>query len=155
MDNSNECKCPFCDQTFIPEKGTTPQEHLAKSVLKVFAEMQHFPHDQKLHCPRCGQMKMREKLVQNALSRHFDVHICNECGTDEALRDYRKDVLPITAWAGVNMVLKCFAGISCPEYIPEKDSAYPLCDNPECEESAKCCISAHLEDDGGYSYYEK
>ena len=39
--------------------------------------------------------------------------------------------------------------------IMDNSNGYPLCDNPECEESTKCCISAHLEDEGGYSHYEK
>lgn len=39
-------------------------------------------------CPRCGQDTMDENLVMNALSRRFDVYICSQCGTDEAMNDY-------------------------------------------------------------------
>lgn len=52
-------------------------------------------------CPRCGHYRMDEKPVRNALSRHADVYICNQCGTDEAIRDMIKTVLPLTEWAMV------------------------------------------------------
>lgn len=32
----------------------------------------------------------------------------------------------------------------CPDFIPEKDSCYPLCDNPNCPERFVCNISAHM-----------
>ena len=147
MDNINKCKCPICKQNFTPEKGVTPEEHLAKGTLKVFAEMQHFPHVHELPCPRCGRMEMREKLVENARSRHFDIHICCDCGTDEALRDYKQNVLPLFAWNSVNSIMKCFSGIDCENYIPEKGNPYPLCDNPKCKDSKKCNISAYWNDD--------
>jgi len=38
-------------------------------------------------CPRCGLNVLREKLVQNALSRYTDVYICSDCGREEALID--------------------------------------------------------------------
>ena len=37
-------------------------------------------------CLRCGQ-PLDRRLVINALSRYADVHICEACGMDEALRD--------------------------------------------------------------------
>lgn len=52
-------------------------------------------------CPRCGYYRMDEKPVRNALSRHADVYICNQCGTDEAIRGMIKTVLPLTEWAMV------------------------------------------------------
>lgn len=37
-------------------------------------------------CLRCGR-PLNPVLAYNALSRHIDVHICDTCGTDEALSD--------------------------------------------------------------------
>lgn len=51
-------------------------------------------------CLRCGK-PLHKRLVINALSRHADVHICKECGTDEALRDAYDDVLPLREWYGI------------------------------------------------------
>ena len=150
MSDNNDCTCPFCNQNFTPENGTTPEEHLAKGVLRILSEMQKSSNAQELPCPRCGRMKMKPELYTNALSRHFDVHICDECGTDEALRDLNKNVLPLSEWNAVNMILKLPLGIQCDKYIPHKGSAYPLCDNRDCEKSAECNISAYMEHDDGY-----
>lgn len=48
-------------------------------------------------CPRCGG-EMHSNLFRNALSRYEDVYICEECGTDEAMRDYFGDATPLTKW---------------------------------------------------------
>lgn len=56
-------------------------------------------------CPRCGRDKMdAEHPCRNALSRYANVYICNDCGLDEAFRDYL-DVgpLPPKEWAFVRM----------------------------------------------------
>lgn len=45
-------------------------------------------------CLRCGQTLDR-RLVINALSRYADVHICEACGMDEALRDANRCPLPL------------------------------------------------------------
>ena len=50
-------------------------------------------------CPRCGRDSMKPVLATNALSRHADVYICDECGTDEAIRDWGKFVKPLHDWA--------------------------------------------------------
>lgn len=50
-----------------------------------------------LPCPRCGWMKMKEKLCTNALSRRADVYICDSCGTAEALEDFYRE--PQFNWA--------------------------------------------------------
>lgn len=51
-------------------------------------------------CLRCGQ-PLDCRLVINALSRYADVHICEACGMDEALRDANRCPLPLTEWAAV------------------------------------------------------
>ena len=50
-------------------------------------------------CPRCGRWTVKEKLHTNALSRHADVYICNECGMEEAILDFRGTPLPLKDWA--------------------------------------------------------
>ena len=50
-------------------------------------------------CPRCGHERMDPKPVRNALSRYAKVYICDECGTDEALRDYCGSPLPLNEWS--------------------------------------------------------
>ena len=50
-------------------------------------------------CPRCGNHHMDSDPIRNALSRHAAVQICDECGTDEALRDFAGAVLPLEEWA--------------------------------------------------------
>ena len=67
------------------------------SVLEAFARWQvryHWPL-----CPRCGRATVKPKTATNALSRHADVYVCDECGTDEAIRDFGKVVLPLHEWA--------------------------------------------------------
>lgn len=51
-------------------------------------------------CLRCGN-PLDHHLVLNALSRHADVYVCRECGTDEALRDAVGQPLPFQEWAAV------------------------------------------------------
>jgi len=53
-----------------------------------------------IQCLRCGG-PLRDRLVENALSRALDVHICPACGMDEALRDANGAALPIRDWWAV------------------------------------------------------
>lgn len=51
---------------------------------------------QSHRCPRCGK---HPAGVRTALSRHEDIYICDECGTDEAMRDFAKvQPLPLVYW---------------------------------------------------------
>lgn len=60
---------------------------------KCFAPDAEFPP----LCLRCGK-PLNRRLVVNALSRYADVHICENCGMDEALRDTCGQVLPMWEW---------------------------------------------------------
>lgn len=51
------------------------------------------------YCPRCGRMSVKNRLHTNALSRHASVYICDTCGTDEAVRDWTHNPLPLKDWA--------------------------------------------------------
>lgn len=67
----------------------------AKALIEEFAKVQvggFFP------CPRCGKMAMNEKPTRNALSRCAKVYICDECGTDEAMRAFSGNPLPLEEW---------------------------------------------------------
>ena len=50
-------------------------------------------------CPRCGKDTMKPDLHTNALSRHADLFICDQCGTAEAMLDFMNNPLPLTMWA--------------------------------------------------------
>lgn len=51
-----------------------------------------------LLCPRCGG-RMPDPVTRGALSRHADgVYICEMCGTDEAIRDWKGNTLPLSSW---------------------------------------------------------
>lgn len=66
---------------------------------------------ENLPCPRCGRKTMKESVCTNALSRHADIFICDQCGTDEAMLDFMRNPLPIEDWACVQ---KQFDG-----YLPD------------------------------------
>ena len=111
MNNSDKsCTCSLCAQEFNPADGHTPEQHLAKSLLTVFAEMQ-MPHkntvppENPLPCPRCGVYRMSDKVTRNALSRHSSIYVCDICGVDEACRVYSGEVLPLSDWWIMNEIL--------------------------------------------------
>lgn len=68
----------------------------AKARIDAFAKEQvdgvHF-------CPRCGRFSVKDRLHTNALSRYFDVYICDECGLDEAVRAMADEPIPLREWA--------------------------------------------------------
>ena len=53
-------------------------------------------------CPRCGNPALKANPIDNCLSRYVDAYICNDCGTDESMRDYFKSgALPFEFWHAV------------------------------------------------------
>lgn len=52
-------------------------------------------------CPRCGEhtMKLGDRLATNALSRSYDIMICDLCGTDEAKLAFMGAPKPLAHWA--------------------------------------------------------
>lgn len=38
-------------------------------------------------------------LHTNALSRHADIYVCDQCGTDEAMLDFMRNPLPVEDWS--------------------------------------------------------
>ena len=55
--------------------------------------------DEHMPCPRCGKDAMNRNVFRNALSRHADIQICDECGTAEAMLDFMQNPLPLDQWA--------------------------------------------------------
>ena len=107
MNQEKECNCPLCDQSFTPEDGMTADEHLARGVLRVYAEMQNKnKHDNSLPCPRCVENSMSSNILQNALSRHYDIHICDACGNKEAVLVSVNKSIPLQSWWVVGEMLK-------------------------------------------------
>lgn len=52
-------------------------------------------------CLRCGN-PLNDRLMVNSLSRHAKIYICQQCGSDEAMRDYGKAVMPFENWYGIS-----------------------------------------------------
>jgi len=107
MKNNDQCTCPLCDQGFTPADGMTAGEHLARGILRVYAEMQRKGDGENSHpCPRCGESSMSPNVLQNALSRQFDIHVCDACGNLEAVDAAVGKSLPLESWWVVTEILK-------------------------------------------------
>ena len=49
-------------------------------------------------CPRCGRVAMKLPMHTNALSRREDCYVCDNCGMDEAVREFGRIPLDIDEW---------------------------------------------------------
>jgi hypothetical protein len=101
-ENKDYC-CPLCNSAFEPVDGVTITDHLAHGIVAVFRELQlKAEHEDcignPLPCPRCGHIRMSPKVSRNALSRSAEIHVCDICGVDEAVRVYSGCVLPLSDW---------------------------------------------------------
>ena len=100
-------------------------ENEARTLIERFAEKQQGGH---FACPRCGKMAMdAESVTRNALSRRATVHICDVCGTVEALEDMTGDRRPLTAWAIVSAPENWRMEEDCSENAPKLTC--PVCGN--------------------------
>ena len=107
MDQEKQCTCPLCNQGFTPADGMTADEHLARGILRAYAEMQgKGKHDNTLPCPRCGEYSMSTNVLKNALSRHYDIHICDICGNLEGTEAAVEKSIPLESWWVVTEILK-------------------------------------------------
>ena len=101
MSENQKCQCPLCNSIYIPADGVTADEFIANNIIAVVAEIQSKTgedNDITKICMRCGYASMLSGVLRNALSRHFDIYICSECGNDEAIRIFKKNVLPASEW---------------------------------------------------------
>lgn len=69
-------------------------------------------------CPRCGG-EMENDNGENALSRHWDVYICSDCGREEALADIIEEEKPVEEWYAVRL-------LATSSEIPRKQNGYEL-----------------------------
>ena len=108
MTQGKHCDCPLCGQAFTPANGINAGEHLARGILNTYAKMQDKTddNDNPLPCPRCGESRMSYDVLENALSRHFDIHICDVCGNLEAVSvSEGKPSIQLESWWAVTEVL--------------------------------------------------
>lgn len=107
MKDNDKCNCPLCNQTFTPADGMTAGGHLARGVLRAYAEIQgKGEHDNTLPCPRCGEDSMSNNVLRNALSRQFDIHVCDACGNLEGVEAAEGKPRPPESWWAVTEILK-------------------------------------------------
>jgi len=106
LEGKPKCKCPLCDQIFTPENGLSPDEHLANGIILAYKKMQESDFCIYQNCARCGEKRLNAELKTNDLSRHADIIICPECGTDEALREEEENKLPLAEWFIVREIIK-------------------------------------------------
>lgn len=107
MIQENHCECPLCGQAFTPADSMTADEHLARGILRAYADMQgKGENNNSLPCPRCGEYSMSPNVLRNALSRQFDIHICDACGNHEAIDTAEGTPLPLKSWWAVTEILK-------------------------------------------------
>ena len=107
MSQEKHCDCPLCGQTFTPANGITASEHLARGILSTYARMQGTRDDvvNALPCPRCGECSMSPNVLRNALSRHFDIYICDACWNLEAALVSEGKSIPLESWWAVTEIL--------------------------------------------------
>jgi len=85
----------------------TAGEHLARGILSTYAELQRRgDHENSYPCPRCGESNMSANVLKNALSRQFDIHVCDACGNLEAVDAAVGKSLPLESWWAVAEILK-------------------------------------------------
>ena len=63
-------------------------------------------------CPRCGEDTMKPRLHTNALSRQYDIMICDLCGMDEAKMAFMGAPKPLAHWACLNTIRDDFKDTS-------------------------------------------
>lgn len=81
--------------------GNIPVKMKSKEILerKWQEDRKKLESGEECYCLRCGNI-LDEQLIQNAMSRHADIYICDECGMDEAVRDWDGSPLPFFKWSG-------------------------------------------------------
>lgn len=72
------------------------EKHINETIAELKARQDAGEH---MPCPRCGADAMADKPARNALSRQADISVCDACGTNEAIRAYNNNVLPLSEWA--------------------------------------------------------
>ena len=82
---------------------------------------------EQMLCPRCGKSNLKEHITTNALSRHADIYVCDDCGTTEALLIMMKNPLPLEDWSCFSQDTPDLQAPSAENYIDtvlEKHTTY-------------------------------
>lgn len=74
-------------------------------------------------CPRCGENTMKPRLHTNALSRQYDIMICDLCGMDEAKMAFMGAPKPLAHWACLNPVRDDFKDTSAAQALTQIEEA--------------------------------
>ena len=78
-------------------------------------------------CPRCGENTMKPHLHTNALSRQYDIMICDLCGMDEAKMAFMGAPKPLAHWACLNPVRDDFKDTPGTQALPQiEETQIPL-----------------------------
>ena len=102
MDDNN---CPMCGSIFLPDKRTSPELFLSNFLLMFYRGFQEdYSGEISLPCPRCGEITDTEHDV-TFVSRYEDIQICEKCNVDETEREDNENILPISDWHIVSMIL--------------------------------------------------
>ena len=93
MSENHVCTCPLCNREVSDAEGLTGDERIISGILDTYKRI--LEKQESCQCPRCGYTRMTDR---NASSRQFEIDICSECGTDEAVRAANDDLLPASEW---------------------------------------------------------
>jgi len=101
MSDNKTCTCPVCNRDVNPANGLTGDEQIIKGIIEFYKQMQ-----EKQECPNCPRCGLERMARRNALSRQFEIDVCPECGSDEAIRAANNDALPVSEWWIVREIYK-------------------------------------------------
>ena len=74
-------------------------------------------------CPRCGENTMKPRLHTDALSRQYDIMICDLCGMDEAKMAFMGAPKPLAHWACLNSVRDDFKDTPAAQALTQIEEA--------------------------------
>lgn len=74
-------------------------------------------------CPRCGENTMKPCLHTNALSRQYDIMICDLCSMDEAKMAFMGAPKPLAHWVCLNPVRDDFKDTSAAQALTQIEEA--------------------------------
>lgn len=79
-------------------------------------------------CPRCGEATMKPELHTNALSRQYDIMICDLCGMDEAKMAFMGAPMPLAHWACLDVPTRHdFKAVPRAQALRRIEDAYERC----------------------------
>lgn len=67
------------------------------------------------NCPRCGRPAIKPRLHTNAMSRNFDIYVCDACGGQEAILAAQGRTMPFREWTAAKPDFRV-------EFYPDPDA---------------------------------